>query len=176
MKSRLILIYSILSLSIIILLFCLVLILNQPDPLKVSLQQWDIPKDTRIGNGITNQILFSPDGSLLTGISTIGVWVYDVHANALKTILTGHSDQINKITFSPDGKTIASASEDGSTRLWDVATGKLKTTFIGNRFGFDSVSFTTDGKTLISAVIAKSFYGMSIQDRIRRHSEETIVH
>ena len=102
MKSRLILIYSILCLVIIILLFSLVLILNQPKPLIVSLKQWNIPKDTKIGNGVTNQILFSPDGSLLAGISTIGVWVYDVHANVPKTILTGHSDKINKITFSPD--------------------------------------------------------------------------
>ena len=170
MKSRLILICSILSLAIII-LFSLVLILNQPTPLKVSLQEWKLPKETGIGNGVTNQILFSPDGRLLAGICSIGVWVYDVHANVPKALLTGHSDKINTITFSPDGKNIASASEDGSARLWDVATGKHRKTFIGNRFGFDSVSFTTDGKTLIPA----GFREISLWNVNSGQNEETFV-
>ena len=35
-----------------------------------------------------------------------------------------HTDQIHDVHFSADGKTVLSASEDGSVRLWDVATGK----------------------------------------------------
>lgn len=38
----------------------------------------------------------------------------------------GHTGQITALAYSPDGATLASASADGTTRLWDVATGQLK--------------------------------------------------
>jgi WD40 repeat protein len=36
---------------------------------------------------------------------------------------TGHTGYIGDIAFSPDGKLIATASEDTSVRLWDMGTG-----------------------------------------------------
>ena len=35
---------------------------------------------------------------------------------------TGHNDDVWEIAFSPNGKTLASASWDGTIILWDVAT------------------------------------------------------
>lgn len=37
----------------------------------------------------------------------------------------GHSDWVNAITFSPDGKQMASVSSDGMVRLWDAAAGTV---------------------------------------------------
>ena len=54
------------------------------------------------------------------------------------------------VAFSPDGKTLASGSEDKTIKLWDVATGKEQATLKGHTEWVKSVAFSPDGKTLAS--------------------------
>jgi WD40 repeat protein len=43
-------------------------------------------------------------------------------------MLTGHTDAVQDIDVSPDGRTLASAGNDGTPRLWDRATGTTTAT------------------------------------------------
>ena len=46
--------------------------------------------------------------------------------------LVGHSDDVNSVAFSPDGKTVVSGSEDNNIKLWSVETGQEMKTLVGH--------------------------------------------
>ena len=65
--------------------------------------------------------------------------------------LQGHTDEVNSVTFSPDGKTLVSASDDKSVKVWDTNTWECLRTLQGHTFSVLSVAFAPDGKILASA-------------------------
>ncbi len=64
----------------------------------------------------------------------------------------GHTDAINSVAFSPDGKRIASGREDGLCCLWDVATG-AKIECRGHTGKVLSVAFRADGARVMTASV-----------------------
>jgi WD40 repeat protein len=64
-----------------------------------------------------------PDGKTLAvamfGDSSVQIW--DSSTGKLRRRLEGHGGEVKSIAVSPDGKRLASASDDGTTLVWDVA-------------------------------------------------------
>jgi WD40 repeat protein len=112
---------------------------------------WTERRLPRVGPRAWN-VAFSPDGSRLlatdSGSESIEVW--DVKSGKLIGRLTGHSQTVNDAAYSPDGRRIVSASDDGTIRIWDATTFRELTSLTGhNRFVFQA-RFTDDGSTIIS--------------------------
>ena len=68
--------------------------------------QWHLPEGAkaRIGKGRVNEVKCSPDGTKLAVASSIGIWIYDAQTGEEIDLLTGHTDSVYSVAFSPDGK------------------------------------------------------------------------
>ena len=65
--------------------------------------------------------------------------------------LEGHSDSVNAVAVTADGKRAISGSDDNTLKVWDLTTGKELFSLIGHRYSVNAVAITADGKQVISA-------------------------
>jgi RNA polymerase sigma factor (sigma-70 family) len=65
--------------------------------------------------------------------------------------LQGHTDRIERIEFSPDGRHLLSCGMDATIRLWDLHTGREVRRFEGHEDRVECVNFSADGRRFLSA-------------------------
>ena len=114
--------------------------------------QWSLPEGAkaRLGKGqMSGDIAYSPDGTRLAVVSSIGIWLYDTETHQEIAMLTGPPEYVRGISFSPDGRTVVSGSSDETVRLWDAVTGEEKATLSGHTGFVKSISFSPDGYRII---------------------------
>jgi WD40 repeat protein len=101
------------------------------------------------------RIAFQPGGTLLaTPIDTPGDTVLALldtgpGGDGLLAPLVGHNAKVNLVTFSPDGRLLASASGDGTIRIWDVAARQTRYVLSGHLDGVSQMAFTPDSRYLV---------------------------
>ena len=74
----------------------------------------------------------------------------DFFKGKLIKTLRGHSHSVRSVTYSPDGKCLASGSNDETIKIWNMVTGKEVKTLRGHNDEVTSVTYSPDGKYLAS--------------------------
>ncbi len=73
--------------------------------------------------GDTSRASYSPDGRIIAGACGNGVRLWDAATGRELTTLAGHTDRVYWISFSPDSHRLASASKDGTVKVWKTPPG-----------------------------------------------------
>ncbi|MFI9811941.1 caspase, EACC1-associated type [Saccharothrix variisporea] len=114
-----------------------------PDPNTIALSSgpgtavlWDrtthLARATLPGSNAGPRVAFTPDGKTLATAGTCAcdppfdnpVHLWNTEDGQEKAALTGHTNGVQDLSFSRDGRLLLTAAVDRTTRVWDVATGK----------------------------------------------------
>src|SRR5262249_61069111 len=82
--------------------------------------------------GKVRAVAYSPDGTRIIATADRDIRIWNADRPAVALTLRGHQDDVTAVTASPDGRWIASGSNDRTVRLWDATTGRLAAVLTGH--------------------------------------------
>ncbi len=90
------------------------------------------------------------DGRIATlgGDNTALVW--DSMLTERQLVLSGHTEAINSLDWSPDFTMLVTASQDGTARIWDATSGQELMRLVGHTAGINQVAWSPDGDFIAS--------------------------
>lgn len=111
---------------------------------------------TLFPRGSVMSIAFSPDRQMtrvVTGSSDGTAQMWDATTGELLVSLAGHSGLISAVSISPDGKYLATSSQDATAKLWDISLAGSREwlTLGGHNLTPYSVAYSDDGRRIATA-------------------------
>ena len=134
---------------------------------------WDVESGTElptIKKGYSSDIItLSADNKMLAQVIEEGksIRLWDTANETTVKALSGHTDDINTVVFSPDSKILASGSNDKTIRLWDLQNGEVKI-LQGHTESVGAIAFHPSGKWLASVAYNIDHEGENEPDNIIR--------
>jgi WD40 repeat protein len=110
---------------------------------------WQNPPQ-RHGQDLETVLALAPDGKQLVAGIERSACVFDVSTGKERGRLKGHASDLTDITFSPDGKRIATGDELGLIRLWDADTLRPLNDPQGHIAPVEMARLSPDGKHLVT--------------------------
>jgi len=88
----------------------------------------------------------SVDGQWALSVSGKDLELWEVAADRCVRTLEGHTDEVNSVAITPDGRCGLSGSDDKTVRLWDLSTGNCLQILAGHTERVTSVAISPDGR------------------------------
>jgi WD40 repeat protein len=143
-------------------------------PARGSAYVWDVTQPPAVRQvaslpaaGGTAISISTAAATLVMGGEDIPVTLWDLHGRAQPKVfgapLSGHSDEVDAVRFSPDGTMLATGSKDGTTVLWDVSNRsqprRLGTPLRRQPGEIYTVAFSPNGRALATGSVNGSSDG-----------------
>ena len=110
---------------------------------------WSLPEGAiaRLGQGLAEALVFSPDGQHLAVGTRVGLWLYEIETMSPISLWATERGLITCVAFSPNGRWIATSDWDTVIKVWDVQRGvcltHIETAWNNFTFSPDNPWFTT---------------------------------
>jgi len=103
------------------------------------------------------------DGSLIASNSGNSLQIWDANSGILLRTLSGHTDRILDISWSPTNNLVATASYDQTVRVWNGSTGQFVRTITGSTDAVSDVFWSANGDRIF-AVSNSQYNGLRVWD------------
>jgi WD40 repeat protein/tRNA A-37 threonylcarbamoyl transferase component Bud32 len=151
---------------------------NRPDSTAndatLDSQQSFMPKFTLAVTirGYTSSVLstaISPDGNTVASSNNGTIQLWSLSTGQAISTLFGHENRVNAIAINPNGKILASGSDDNTIKLWNLDNGQEIRILTGHKAPISTLAISPDGQILISGSDDKTIklWNLTTREEIR---------